>query len=108
MLGRVWKYDVTGGRYEETEFETTGSGGLYAKESLKKSWRPDASKEDGMRFALQALMDAADEDRGTGGVDTARGIYPNIFVCDTAGIEETPAERVAELHRELVAARQRR
>ena len=108
MLGRVWKYDVTGGRYEETEFETTGSGGLYAKESLKKSWRPDASREDGMRFALQALMDAADEDRGTGGVDTVRGIYPNIFVCDAAGIQETPAERVAELHRELVAARERR
>jgi proteasome beta subunit len=108
MLGRVWKYDVTGGRYEETEFETTGSGGLYAKESLKKSWCPDASREDGMRFALQALMDAADEDRGTGGVDTVRGIYPNIFVCDAAGIQETPAERIAELHHELVAARQRR
>lgn len=108
MVGRVWKFDVTGGRYEETEFETTGSGGLYAKESLKKSWRPDAPKEDAMRFALQALMDAADEDRGTGGVDTLRGIYPNIFVCDAGGIEETPAERVAELHRELVAARQRR
>jgi len=108
MVGRVWKFDVTGGRYEETEFETTGSGGLYAKESLKKSWRPDAPKEDAMRFALQALMDAADEDRGTGGVDTLRGIYPNIFVCDAGGIEETPAERVAELYRELVAARQRR
>ena len=51
MVGRVWKFDVTGGRYEETEFETTGSGGLYAKESLKKSWRPDASKEDAMRYA---------------------------------------------------------
>lgn len=108
MVGRVWKFDVTGGRYEETEFETTGSGGLYAKESLKKSWRPDASREDAMRFALEALMAAADEDRGTGGVDTVRGIYPNIFVCDAGGIDETPAERVAELHRELVAARQRR
>lgn len=107
-VGRVWKFDVTGGRYEETEFETTGSGGLYAKESLKKSWRPDAPKEDAMRFALRALMDAADEDRGTGGVDTLRGIYPNIFVCDAAGIEETPASRVAELYQELVATRQRR
>ncbi len=107
MVGRVWKFDVTGGRYEETEFETTGSGGLYAKESLKKSWRTDASKEDGMRMALRALMDAADEDRGTGGVDSVRGIYPNIFVCDAAGIEETPSERVAELHRELVAAGRR-
>ena len=23
--GRMWKFDVTGGRYEETEFEATGS-----------------------------------------------------------------------------------
>ena len=35
--GRIWKFDVTGGRYEETDFEATGSGGLYARESLKKS-----------------------------------------------------------------------
>ena len=33
---------------------------------------------------------------------------PVLLVCDAGGIEETPAERVAELHRELVAARQRR
>lgn len=108
MVGRVWKFDVTGGRYEEAEFETTGSGGLFAKESLKKAWRSDLSREEGMRVALQALMDAADEDRGTGGVDTLRGIYPNIFVCDAAGISEEASERVAELHRELVAARQQR
>ncbi len=107
-VGRVWKFDVTGGRYEETEFETTGSGGLYAKESLKKSFRTDLSREDAVRAALQALMDAADEDRGTGGVDVQRGIYPNVFVCDAAGITEIPAEQVAAHHRELVAARQRR
>lgn len=108
MVGRVWKFDVTGGRYEEAEFETTGSGGLYAKESLKKSWRPDLPREAGVRIALQALLDAADEDRGTGGVDVVRGIYPNIFVCEAPGIDEIPAERVAELHRELLAARARR
>ena len=108
MLGRVWKFDVTGGRYEETEFETTGSGGLYAKESLKKAWVPDLPRDDGMRIALQALMDAADEDRGTGGVDPIRGIFPNIFVCEAPGIEEVPATRVEELYRELVAARARR
>ena len=39
--GRLWKFDVTGGRYEEAEFDATGSGGLYARESLKKGWRPD-------------------------------------------------------------------
>ncbi len=38
-LGRLWKYDVTGGRYEEAEFESSGSGSLYARESIKKAWR---------------------------------------------------------------------
>ena len=35
--GRLWKFDVTGGRYEEADFEATGSGGLYAREWLNKS-----------------------------------------------------------------------
>jgi proteasome beta subunit len=26
--GRLWKFDVTGGRYEETEYEATGSGAV--------------------------------------------------------------------------------
>src|SRR5262249_2271202 len=43
--GRLWKFDVTGGRYEETEYESTGSGGVYARESLKKSYDPNASRE---------------------------------------------------------------
>jgi len=107
-VGRVWKYDVTGGRYEETEFESSGSGSLYAKESLKKSWRPELSRDDGLRCALEALMDAADEDRGTGGVDTRRGIYPNLFVCEAAGIDEVSSDRVSALHQELLANRQRR
>ena len=45
--GRIWKYDVTGGRYEETDYEATGSGGLYARESLKKSHRQDATRAEG-------------------------------------------------------------
>ena len=66
--GRLWKYDVTGGRYEETDFEATGSGGLYAGESLKKSHDPSMSRVDALRVSVEALTDAADEDRATGGV----------------------------------------
>src|SRR5690606_34897122 len=64
--GRMWKFDVTGGRYEETEFEATGSGGLYARESIKKSYRPGLPRPEALDVAVQALTDAADEDRGTG------------------------------------------
>jgi len=104
-VGRLWKYDVAGGRYEETEYESTGSGSLYARESLKKSWRPGATRDEALRMAVQALMDAADEDRGTGGVDVQRGIYPTLSVCTVDGIEEIPHTTTAEIHRGIVESR---
>lgn len=106
--GRLWKYDVTGGRYEEAEFETTGSGGLYAKDTLKKRWRPDLGRDDALRIAVEALMDAADEDRATGGVDVARGIFPAVKICTAAGIEDVTESAIADVHRALVASRGQR
>ncbi len=75
-IGRVWKYDVTGGRYEEREFESIGSGSLFARESLKKSFRTESTRADALLMAVEALKDAADEDRATGGIDLERGIFP--------------------------------
>ncbi len=37
--GRIFSYDVTGGRYEETAFHSVGSGSLFARGSLKKLYR---------------------------------------------------------------------
>ncbi len=99
--GRIWKYDVTGGRYEETDYESTGSGGLYARESLKQVHRPDASKDDGVRIAVEALLNAADEDRGTGGVDVVRGIFPTIIRCSAQGIDEVPNSEIEAAYREV-------
>jgi proteasome beta subunit len=104
-VGRLWKYDVTGGRYEEAEFEATGSGGLYARESLKKSWRQGASRAEALRMAVEALMDAADEDRGTGGIDLQRGIFPTLSVCSASGIEEVASTEIVEIHRRLLEQR---
>lgn len=103
--GRLWKYDVTGGRYEETEYEASGSGGLFARDSLKKGWHPGDSREEALRTAIQALTDAADEDRGTGGVDLLRGIYPTVWTCTADGIEEASGDAIAGIYRELVDAR---
>jgi len=103
--GRLWKYDVTGGRYEETDFESTGSGSLYARESLKKMRRPNLSQADAVQAAMEALMNAADEDRGTGGVDMVRKIYPTLQVCNAVGIEVVPEEQVDAMYRELIARR---
>jgi proteasome beta subunit len=100
-IGRLWKFDVTGGRYEETDFESTGSGSLYARESLKKSHRADLSRDEAARIALRALMDAADEDRGTGGVDVGRGIYPTFDLCSDSGIVRVPEREVHQIYEEL-------
>ncbi len=101
--GRLWKFDVTGGRYEETDYEATGSGGLYAGESLKKVHRSDASREDGLRFAVQALVDAADEDRATGGVDLIRGIFPLIKFCTAQGIGDVEDSEIEVVYRDIIA-----
>ena len=39
-IGRIFSYDVTGGRYEEHDHHSVGSGSLFARGSLKKLWRP--------------------------------------------------------------------
>jgi proteasome beta subunit len=103
--GRLWKYDVTGGRYEETDFEATGSGGVYAGESLKKSHDPGMSRVDALRVSIQALTDAADEDRATGGVDLERSIYPVISFCSEKGIDEAVDAEIDEMYRDIMARR---
>jgi proteasome beta subunit len=103
--GRLWKYDVTGGRFEEAEYEANGSGGLYAKESLKKTYRPGLGLEEAVRVALQALIDASDEDRATGGVDLVRGIYPTVYACAAAGVQAVPEEQIAAEARAILDAR---
>ena len=42
--GRIFSYDVTGGRYEETAFHSVGSGSLFARGSLKKLYREDLTR----------------------------------------------------------------
>ena len=100
--GRLWKFDVTGGRYEETDFEATGSGGLYARESMKKSHSDDVSEETGLRIAIQALTDAADEDRATGGVDLQRGIYPVVNYCTKSGVKRAPDSEIETIYRAII------
>lgn len=107
-LGRVWKYEVTGGRYEERQYESVGSGSLYARESLKKTWEPDMDRDAALRIAVEALTDAADEDRGTGGVDSLRGIYPRVKTVTERGVEEISDEQIAQVHEQIQDERRRR
>jgi proteasome beta subunit len=105
--GRLWKFDVTGGRYEETEFEATGSGGIYARESLKKTHRNNALRDEGLRMAILALVDAADEDRATGGVDLLRRIFPIVKFCSAEGISLAEDSEIERVYREIIEERGR-
>jgi proteasome beta subunit len=104
-LGRLWKFDVTGGRYEETDFEATGSGGLYARESIKKAHRGGLSRADGLKIAVAALVDAADEDRATGGIDVLRGIFPIVNFCSDRGVERAADAEIEQVYRQILSAR---
>ncbi|MAI79774.1 MAG: proteasome subunit beta [Deltaproteobacteria bacterium] len=104
-VGRLWKFDITGGRYEEAEFDATGSGGLYARETLKQFWHPGLSRSEALALAVRALTAAADEDRATGGVDLERGIYPVIKICTLNGIEEGAESEIEEVYRSVISER---
>ena len=93
--GRLFYYDATGGRWEEDDYQTTGSGGAPAKNSLKKRWRPDLERQDGIRAAVEALIDAAEDDVATGGPDVVRGIYPVVMTVTVEGAHDVPEDQVA-------------
>ncbi|HEY7477176.1 MAG TPA: proteasome subunit beta [Actinomycetota bacterium] len=93
--GRIFYYDATGGRWEEEDYQTTGSGGQPAKNSLKKRWSPGLDREQAIRVAVEALIDAADDDSATGGPDPARNIWPVIVTVTASGATDVPDDEVA-------------
>jgi len=105
--GRIFKYDVTGGTYEEIDYYAVGSGGKDARSSLKKTYRPQSTKDEAVRMVMEALFDAADEDRGTGGVDILRGIFPTIKDVTKDGIADIPVNRIRAVYEEIVRNRDR-
>ena len=94
--GRIFTYDVTGGRYEETDFQAEGSGGRDARTTIKLGWRDELPREEAIELAISALYEAADEDSATGGPDPVRGIYPMMATITDHGFEEIPDAVVAE------------
>jgi proteasome beta subunit len=95
-VGRLFSYDVTGGRYEELEHHSVGSGSVFARGALKKLWRPNLTEDEAVAVAVEALYDAADDDSATGGPDPVRQLWPVVYTVNRAG-----ARRVSE--RELAA-----
>ena len=103
--GRIFKYDVTGGRYEELDHYATGSGGKDARTTLKKLYRPGASRGEAIHMVAEALLDAAEEDVGTGGPDFINSIFPTVKTITREGYGEVPEPDVRAAFEAAIAAR---
>jgi proteasome beta subunit len=99
--GRIFSYDVTGGRYEERDHHSVGSGSLFARGSLKKRWRPGLDVAGAVSVAVEALDDAADDDSATGGPDADRQIFPVVAAVSAEGYRRVPDEELAAVVRAL-------
>jgi proteasome beta subunit len=86
-VGRLFQYDVTGGRYEEANHAATGSGSMHATTVIKLGYREDLQRDDAVDLVLRALWEAADEDSATGGPDLIRGIFPVVATITAAGFD---------------------
>jgi len=103
--GRIFSYDVTGGRYEEHQHHSVGSGSVFARGSLKKLWRPGLDAAGAVRVAVEALVDAADDDSATGGPDTSRRIWPVVATVTAAGYLRVPQDDLGEVVARVLADR---
>jgi proteasome beta subunit len=106
--GRIFSYDVTGGRYEETAFHSVGSGSLFARGALKKLYREDLDADGCVTALIQALYDAADDDSATGGPDLTRRIFPIVGVITADGYRRLADNEVAAIADRVIAARMQR
>jgi proteasome beta subunit len=104
--GRIYKFDITGGRFREADFYATGSGGKDARGSLKKMTpHTELSRDQVIEAAVEALLDAADEDRATGGIDVVRGIYPTVKIATKGGVEDVKDDELRRVYEGIIARR---
>ncbi|MFF8914596.1 proteasome subunit beta [Streptomyces sp. NPDC015032] len=103
--GRIFSYDVTGGRSEEAGYAATGSGSIFARGSMKKLYREDLTEQEALTLVVQALYDAADDDSATGGPDVARRIYPIVTVITDEGFRKLAEAESSEIARSILERR---
>lgn len=103
--GRLFSYDVTGGRYEEQEHHAVGSGAMFARGALKKLWRPGLTEDEAVAVAVEALYDAADDDSATGGPDPVRQLWPVVYTVGRTGARRIPEQDLAAVAGGIIEAR---
>jgi proteasome beta subunit len=93
--GRLFQYDITGGRYEERDYGASGSGSLHAGTVIKLRHNGDLKQSEAIDLAIESLFHAADEDSATGGPDPVRGIYPVVAAITKDGFARVPDAEIA-------------
>jgi proteasome beta subunit len=104
-VGRIFSYDVTGGRYEEHSFHSVGSGSIFARGALKKRFRDGVSEAEAVKLCVDALYDAADDDSATGGPDLSRKIWPVVMSVTDEGLRRLPDDEVGAVVQAVVDER---
>jgi proteasome beta subunit len=104
--GKIYSFDVAGGRYPERYYDAVGSGSMFAKGSLKKRWAPGLDRDGAVRVVVEALYDAADDDAATGGPDLGRRIYPVVMLATADGATRIPDTELDAVVRALLAERE--
>ena len=80
---------------------------MHAKASLKKSYRPDLGQVDAVGAAIEALVDASDEDAATGGPDLERNIFPIVALVTSMGYSVVPDAELRPVVEAILAQRGR-
>jgi proteasome beta subunit len=106
--GRIFSFDVAGGRYPEQFYDSVGSGSVFAKSSLKKLWRPNLEHPEAIRVAVEALYDAADDDSATGGPDLTRHIFPIVMIASAEGTRRVSDSELDTVVRAILTDRESR
>jgi proteasome beta subunit len=103
-VGRLFAYDITGGRYEEREYVATGSGSLHAGTVVKLGYREGLERTAAIDLACRALWEAADADSATGGPDALRGIYPIVATVSADGFVRVEDDELKQRYEAIAEA----
>ena len=101
-VGRLFQFDVSGGRYEELEYGSTGSGSLHASTALKMGYRHGMDRDTAVDLALEALYVAADEDSATGLPDFIRNLFPIVATVSDQGYQQLDDDEIRDRSQRLV------
>lgn len=106
--GRLFQFDVTGGRYEEANFAATGSGSVHATTVIKMGYEEQLNETEAVDLAANAIFEAADEDSATGGPDLIRDVYPIIAKITSEGYEPIPTNDISSVFTAIIENRRSR